>query len=96
MASVTIVDRSGRTLSGQTVEAFWTSISHVPLLSVGINCALGAQADARRTSRSFRDVAPIFISCYPNAGLPNVFGGFDETPANHGRAICAILRKTAG
>jgi len=79
MASVTIVDQSGRNLSGQTAEAFWVSVSHVPLLSVGINCALGA-----KQMRPFIDdlarVAPLPISCYPNAGLPNAFGGFDETP----------------
>ena len=79
MASVTIVDRSGRTLSGQTVEAFWNSISHMKLLSVGINCALGAP-EMRPYIEELSRVAPIFISCYPNAGLPNAFGGFDETP----------------
>ena len=79
MASVTIVDRSGRTLSGQTVEAFWNSISHMKLLSVGINCALGAP-EMRPYIEELSKVAPIYISCYPNAGLPNAFGGFDETP----------------
>ncbi|HEY6291221.1 MAG TPA: methionine synthase [Terriglobia bacterium] len=79
MASVTIVDQSGRNLSGQTAEAFWISVSHAKLFSVGINCALGA-----KQMRPFLDdlarVAPIPVSCYPNAGLPNAFGGFDETP----------------
>jgi 5-methyltetrahydrofolate--homocysteine methyltransferase len=79
MASVTIVDQSGRNLSGQTAEAFWISVSHMQLLSVGINCALGA-----KQMRPFLDdlarVAPLPVSCYPNAGLPNAFGGFDETP----------------
>jgi 5-methyltetrahydrofolate--homocysteine methyltransferase len=79
MASVTIVDQSGRNLSGQTAEAFWISVSHMPLLSVGINCALGA-----KQMRPFLDdlarVASLPVSCYPNAGLPNAFGGFDETP----------------
>ncbi len=79
LASVTIIDLSGRTLSGQTVEAFWTSISNVPLLSVGINCALGAK-QMRAHIEELSRLAPIFTSCYPNAGLPNVFGGFDETP----------------
>src|SRR5579862_1752150 len=79
VVSVTIVDRSGRTLSGQTVEAFWISVSHMPLFGVGMNCALGA-----KQMRPFLDelsrLAPIPIICYPNAGLPNAFGGFDETP----------------
>ncbi len=79
MVSVTITDRSGRTLSGQTVEAFWNSISHMPLLSVGINCALGAK-QMRPYIAELAEVAPVYISCYPNAGLPNAFGGFDETP----------------
>ncbi|MGA8101602.1 MAG: methionine synthase, partial [Candidatus Acidiferrales bacterium] len=79
MVSVTIVDRSGRTLSGQTVEAFWNSVSHMKLLSVGINCALGAP-EMRPYIEELSQVAPIYISCYPNAGLPNAFGGFDETP----------------
>ncbi|TLY20205.1 MAG: methionine synthase [Nitrospirae bacterium] len=79
MVSVTITDRSGRTLSGQTVEAFWTSIAHMPLLSVGINCALGAK-QMRPYLEELAQIAPVYISCYPNAGLPNAFGGFDETP----------------
>ncbi|MDE3117578.1 MAG: methionine synthase [Nitrospirota bacterium] len=79
MVSVTITDRSGRTLSGQTVEAFWNSISHMPLFSVGINCALGAK-DMRPYIEELARIAPVPISCYPNAGLPNAFGGFDETP----------------
>ena len=79
MASVTITDQSGRTLSGQTVEAFWISVSHMNLLSVGINCALGAK-QMRPYIEELSRVAPIYISCYPNAGLPNAFGGFDETP----------------
>ncbi len=79
MVSVTIVDQSGRTLSGQTVEAFWISISHMDLLSVGINCALGAK-QMRPYIEELSHLAPIHISCHPNAGLPNAFGGFDETP----------------
>jgi 5-methyltetrahydrofolate--homocysteine methyltransferase len=79
LASVTIVDLSGRTLSGQTIEAFWISVSGVPLLSVGINCALGAK-QMRAHIEELSRLAPIFTSCYPNAGLPNSFGGFDETP----------------
>ncbi|MGH7260631.1 MAG: methionine synthase [Nitrospiraceae bacterium] len=80
MVSVTVTDRSGRTLSGQTIEAFWNSISHVPLFSAGINCALGAK-EMRPYLEELAQIAPVYISCYPNAGLPNAFGGFDETPA---------------
>jgi len=77
--SVTIVDRSGRTLSGQTIEAFWTSIEHAEPLIVGVNCSLGA-SEMRPYIESLARVAPVPTSCYPNAGLPNAFGGFDETP----------------
>jgi 5-methyltetrahydrofolate--homocysteine methyltransferase len=79
MVSFTITDQSGRTLSGQTVEAYWISVSHFPLLSIGINCALGAK-QMRPFLEDLTEVAPIYVSCYPNAGLPNAFGGFDETP----------------
>ncbi len=79
MVSVTITDLSGRTLSGQTVEAFWISVSHMDLLSVGINCALGAK-QMRPYVEELSHLAPVHISCHPNAGLPNAFGGFDETP----------------
>lgn len=78
MLSVTIVDASGRTLSGQTLEAFWTSVSHADLLSVGINCALGA-AEMRPYVQELSGLAPIYLSCYPNAGLPNEFGGYDQS-----------------
>jgi 5-methyltetrahydrofolate--homocysteine methyltransferase len=83
MASVTITDLSGRTLSGQLIEAFWNSISHANLLSVGINCALGAK-QMRPYIEELSKIAPVYISCYPNAGLPNAFGGFDETPERMG------------
>jgi 5-methyltetrahydrofolate--homocysteine methyltransferase len=79
MVSVTITDQSGRTLSGQTVEAFWISVSHMDLFSVGINCALGAK-QMRPYIEELSRIAPVYISCHPNAGLPNAFGGFDETP----------------
>jgi 5-methyltetrahydrofolate--homocysteine methyltransferase len=79
MVSVTIVDQSGRTLSGQTIEAFWISISHMDLLSVGVNCALGPE-QIRPHIEELSKIAPVHISCHPNAGLPNAFGGFDETP----------------
>ena len=80
MISGTIVDLSGRTLSGQTTEAFFYSIAHTPnLLSVGLNCALGS-AQMRPFLADLSAVAPAFISLYPNAGLPNELGGYDETP----------------
>jgi 5-methyltetrahydrofolate--homocysteine methyltransferase len=80
MISGTITDASGRTLSGQTVEAFWNSVSHARLLSVGINCALGAR-EMRPHIEELARVAPLPISCYPNAGLPNALGAYDETPS---------------
>ncbi|HEV8268487.1 MAG TPA: homocysteine S-methyltransferase family protein, partial [Thermoanaerobaculia bacterium] len=86
MLSVTITDRSGRTLSGQTVEAFWNSVSHAPLLSVGINCALGPK-EMRPYIEELSRIAPVFLSAYPNAGLPNAFGGFDETPESMAKEL---------
>ena len=77
--SVTIVDRSGRTLSGQTVEAFWASVEHADPILVGINCSLGA-SEMRPYVEAFSRIAPVPVACYPNAGLPNAFGGYDETP----------------
>ncbi|WP_121808146.1 methionine synthase [Mucilaginibacter kameinonensis] len=79
MISGTITDASGRTLSGQTVEAFWNSISHANLLSVGLNCALGAR-EMRPHLAELSEKAGVYISAYPNAGLPNEFGQYDETP----------------
>ena len=79
MISVTITDASGRTLSGQTTEAFWHSIRHARPFSVGINCALGPK-EMRPYMAALAKVADCFVSCYPNAGLPNAFGGYDETP----------------
>ncbi len=79
MVSVTITDASGRTLSGQTVEAFLTSVRHENLLSIGLNCALGAK-EMRPYLEEMSQKAPYYISCYPNAGLPNQFGEYDETP----------------
>lgn len=77
--SGTITDASGRTLSGQTTEAFWISIKHANLVSVGLNCALGAK-DMRPYLETLSNVAHTWVSVYPNAGLPNAFGGYDETP----------------
>ncbi len=79
MISGTITDASGRTLSGQTVEAFLHSVSHANILSIGLNCALGAK-DMRPYLKELSEKAPFFISAYPNAGLPNQFGEYDETP----------------
>jgi 5-methyltetrahydrofolate--homocysteine methyltransferase len=77
--SVTIVDKSGRTLSGQTVEAFYVSIEHARPLAVGINCSLGAQ-EMRPFLKELAGIADCYVHCYPNAGLPNAFGGYDQTP----------------
>ncbi|MBU2939930.1 homocysteine S-methyltransferase family protein [Lacinutrix sp. C3R15] len=79
MVSGTITDASGRTLSGQTVEAFLTSISHIPLLSVGFNCALGAE-QLKPYLQRLSDNTEFFTSAHPNAGLPNAFGEYDQTP----------------
>jgi 5-methyltetrahydrofolate--homocysteine methyltransferase len=89
MASFTVFE-GGRTLSAQTVEACWTSLSHVDLLSVGINCALGP--DKLRTHLAdLSRITPRLVSCYPNAGLPNALGGFDETP----EAMATVLGEFA-
>ena len=79
MVSGTITDASGRTLSGQTTEAFLISISHLPLLSVGLNCALGAK-QLRPYLQTLSTKSDFFVSAHPNAGLPNEFGEYDETP----------------
>ena len=81
MVSGTITDLSGRTLTGQTVEAFYTSVSHAPLLSIGLNCALGPK-EMRPYIEELHRIAPIYVSCYPNAGLPEPLSptGFPETP----------------
>ena len=79
MISGTITDASGRTLSGQTAEAFWNSLRHARPLSFGLNCALGAQ-ELRQYVEEIGRVADCYVSAHPNAGLPNAFGGYDETP----------------
>ncbi|MCM8612537.1 methionine synthase [Accumulibacter sp.] len=79
MISGTITDASGRTLSGQTAEAFWNSLAHVRPLGFGLNCALGA-ADLRQHVEELSRICDCFVSAHPNAGLPNAFGGYDETP----------------
>ncbi len=90
MISVTITDASGRTLSGQTTEAFYNSIRHAKPFSVGINCALGGRA-MRPYIEELAHIADCRVTCYPNAGLPNAFGGYDESPAD----MAAILREFA-
>ena len=91
MISGTITDSSGRTLSGQTTEAFLNSVSHVDLLSVGLNCALGAK-DMRPYLEELSVKAPFYVSAYPNAGLPNQFGEYDEDAHTMGHQIEDFLQ----
>ncbi|HJW44895.1 MAG TPA: homocysteine S-methyltransferase family protein [Lysobacter sp.] len=86
MISGTITDASGRTLSGQTAEAFWYSLRHSQPLSIGLNCALGAK-DLRVHVDVLAQVADAYISTHPNAGLPNAFGGYDETPEDMSKVL---------
>ena len=79
MVSGTIFN-GGRTLTGQSVESFWTSVSHAPMLTIGLNCALGPK-QMRQYVETLAELAPKYISCYPNAGMPDGFGGFDSNPA---------------
>jgi 5-methyltetrahydrofolate--homocysteine methyltransferase len=90
MISVTITDASGRTLSGQTIGAFYNSVRHGRPFSVGINCALGGRA-MRPYIEELAAIAECYVTCYPNAGLPNAFGGYDETPAD----MAAVLGEFA-
>ena len=92
MVSGTITDASGRTLSGQTTEAFLISVSHVPLLSIGLNCALGASA-LRPYLQVLNEKSPFFVSAYPNAGLPNEFGQYDQTPAEMAAQVEEYLKE---
>jgi 5-methyltetrahydrofolate--homocysteine methyltransferase len=91
MLSVTIIDKSGRTLSGQTVEAFWWSLEYARPMTVGINCSLGAR-EIRPFLAQLAAVADVPVSCYPNAGLPNAFGGYDETPEETSRLLGEFAR----
>jgi 5-methyltetrahydrofolate--homocysteine methyltransferase len=91
MVSGTITDRSGRTLSGQTIEAFWYSVSHFPLLSVGINCALGA-SEMRPHVEALASVATCAVSCHPNAGMPDGFGNFDDPPEHMAEVVGEFAR----
>jgi len=91
IASVTIPDRSGRTLSGQTVEAFYNSVAHAELLAISINCALGAD-DMRPHVAELARIASVPVACYPNAGLPNEFGGYDDTPEHMAKLLGGFAR----
>ena len=93
MVSGTITDASGRTLSGQTAEAFFISISHIPLLSVGFNCALGADQLRPYVQRIGSIAADQFVSAHPNAGLPNEFGQYDQSPEEMGELIKPFLEE---
>src|SRR2546421_8563471 len=84
--SMTIVDRSGRNLSGQTVEACWTSVEHAEPFAAGVNCSLGA-TEMRPYVEAMSRVAPVYVICYPNAGLLNAFGGYDEQPPTTRRLL---------
>ena len=92
MVSGTITDASGRTLSGQTTEAFLISISHMPLLSVGLNCALGA-SQLRPYLQTLSEKADFLVSAHPNAGLPNEFGEYDQTPEQMGDEVEEYLKQ---
>jgi 5-methyltetrahydrofolate--homocysteine methyltransferase len=89
--SFTAIDRSGRNLSGQTVEAFWTSIEHADPLIVGVNCSLGA-ADMRPFVEDLARVATTYVACHPNAGLPNAMGEHDEQPGDTSRILGEFAR----
>ncbi|MCY7419701.1 MAG: homocysteine S-methyltransferase family protein, partial [Chloroflexi bacterium] len=90
MISGTITDASGRTLSGQTVEAFWASVRHARPLSIGLNCALGAK-QLRPYLQELSGIADVFVSGYPNAGLPNAFGGYDEEPPETAGTLSQLM-----
>lgn len=92
MVSGTITDASGRTLSGQTTEAFMISLSHVPLLSIGLNCALGAH-QLRPYLQIMDENTEFFVSAYPNAGLPNAFGHYDQSPAEMALEVEEYLKE---
>lgn len=91
MVSGTITDASGRTLSGQTVEAFLISISHLPLLSVGFNCALGAE-QLKPYLQNLADRTDFYVSAHPNAGLPNAFGEYDQSPEQMQKMVESYLK----
>ncbi|MCY4007379.1 MAG: methionine synthase [Rhodobacteraceae bacterium] len=90
MISGTITDQSGRTLTGQTVEAFWNSVRHANPLAIGLNCALGA-AELRPYIAEVARIADSYVCCHPNAGLPNAFGGYDQTPEQFAQHMCDFV-----
>jgi 5-methyltetrahydrofolate--homocysteine methyltransferase len=92
MVSGTITDASGRTLTGQTTEAFLISVSHMPLLSIGLNCALGAK-ELRPYLQVLANKSDFFVSAHPNAGLPNEFGQYDESPEFMAEQIEVFLKE---
>ncbi|MDH3709984.1 MAG: homocysteine S-methyltransferase family protein [Cyclobacteriaceae bacterium] len=92
MVSGTITDASGRTLSGQTTEAFLISVSHAPLISIGLNCALGA-AQLRPYLQILSQNAPFYVSVHPNAGLPNEFGAYDQPPEEMAQLVGEFLEE---
>ncbi len=92
MLSVTVSDKGGRTLSGQTLEAFLASVSHAPIMSIGLNCSFGAH-DMLPSLRTLASKAPYYISCHPNAGLPNTLGGYDQTPEMMATEIKTFLEE---
>ncbi len=92
MVSGSVVDASGRTLSGQTSEAFVISVAHARPLSIGLNCSLGGE-QMRPFLHELARVCPTYVSCYPNAGLPNEFGGYDQTPEEMARIVASFARE---
>ena len=92
IVSVSVGDRSGRTLSGQTLEAFYTSVKHYPLLAFGLNCSLGA-AEMAPLLEDVAGWCDCLVSCYPNAGLPNEMGGYDQTPSQMAEAVVGLAQK---
>ncbi len=92
MLSITIADKAGRTLSGQTIGAFLASVAHADLFSVGLNCSFGA-ADMKPFLRELAKTAPYYISVYPNAGLPNSLGGYDQTPQEMAKEVAKFLEE---
>ncbi len=92
IVSVSVGDRSGRTLTGQTLEAFYTSVKHYPLLAFGLNCSLGA-AEMAPLLEDVGGWCECQVSCYPNAGLPNEMGGYDQTPAQMAEAVVGLAQK---
>ena len=92
IVSVSVGDRSGRTLTGQTLEAFYTSVKHYPLLAFGLNCSLGA-AEMVPLLEDVSGWCECLVSCYPNAGLPNEMGGYDQTPSQMAEAVVGLAQK---